>query len=109
MFARILEMTTKKGQARALCTAIEQKGFPIVGKYPGFLDGMCLISEEKPDFVLGISLWQNREAAEKYRVESYSTIAEIYQPFLEGGIHVRAYEVPFAFSHKVKKQAARAS
>jgi hypothetical protein len=35
-----------------------------------------------------------REAAEEYRIEGYSTIAEIYQPFLEGGIQVRGYDVP---------------
>ena len=100
MFARILEMKTKRGQARALCTTIEQKGLPIVAKYPGFVDMLCLISEESPDSVLAMSFWQTKEAAEKYRVESYSTVAEIYQPFLEGGIHVRGYDVPFAMSYK---------
>jgi hypothetical protein len=109
MFARILEMTAKRGQARALCTAIEQKGFPIVGKYAGFVDGNCMISEEAPDTVLGMSFWQSREAAEKFRVEGYPRVAEIYQPFLEGGIRVRGYEVPFSVAHKAKGRAAKAS
>lgn len=106
MFARILEMKTKRGQARALCTTIEQKGLPIVSKYSGFVDLLCLISEESPDSVLAMSYWQSKEAAEKYRAESYATVAAIYQPFLEGGITVRGYEVPIALAYKGR--AARA-
>jgi len=107
MFARILEMRTKRGQGRALCTVVEQKAMPIVAKYPGFVDGLCLISEEMPDSVLAMSFWQNREAAEKYRTESYHAVAEIYQPFLEGGIQVREYDVPVAMAYKAR--AAKAS
>lgn len=109
MFARILEMRTKKGQARALCTAIEQKGLPIVTQFAGFIDGNCLIAEEAPDSVVAMSFWQNREAAEKFRVEGYPKVAEIYQPFLEGGIRVRGYDVPVSLGHKAKGKAAKAS
>ena len=105
MYARVLEMKTKRGQARAFCKTIEEKGVPILRKYPGFVEELHLISEEMPDSMLAISLWQNREAAEKYRIEGYSTIAEIYQPFLEGGIRVRGYDLPFApaFQARVAK------
>jgi quinol monooxygenase YgiN len=105
MYARILEMKTKRGQARAFCKAIEEKGVPILRKYPGFVEELHLISEEKPDSMLAISLWQNKEAAERYRIESYSTIAEMYLPFLESGIQVRGYDVPFApaFEARVAK------
>ncbi len=106
MFARILEMKAKRGQARALCSVIEQKGLPIVSKFSGFVDLLCLISEESPDSVLAMSYWQTKEAAEKYRTESYAAVAAIYQPFLEGGITVRGYEVPVAIAYKGK--AARA-
>lgn len=107
MFARILEMRTKRGQARGLCTAIEQRAMPIVGKYAGFVDGLCLISEEMPDSVLAVSFWQDREAAEKFRIQGYPGIAEIYLPFLDGAIRVRGYEVPVALTYQA--QAAKAS
>jgi heme-degrading monooxygenase HmoA len=100
MFARILEMKTKRGQARALCTTVEKKALPIVSKYSGFVDLLCLISEESPDSVLAMSYWQSKEAAEKYRTESYAAVAAMYQPFLEGGITVRGYEVPVALAYK---------
>lgn len=109
MFARTLEMTTKKGQARALCNAIEQKGLPIVGKFPGFVDGLCMISEQTPDSVVAISYWQSHEAAEKFRAEGYPKVADIYLPFLEGGIRVRGYEVVAALTYKGKGKAAKAS
>ena len=102
MFARILEMKTKRGQARALCATIEQKGIPILSKFTGFLDAICLIAEEMPDTVLAMSFWENKEAAEKYRVEAYPNVAQMYQPFLENGIHVRNYEVPVAMRYKAK-------
>lgn len=109
MFARILEMTAKKGQARALCAAIEEKALPIVGNSPGFVDGLCLISEEAPDSVLAMSYWESREAAEKFRIDSYPRVAALYQPFLEGGIRVRGYDVPFAVNYLRKGRAAKVS
>ena len=107
MFARVLEMKTKQGQARALCSVIEEKVLPIIKKYTGFVDGVSLIPEETPNSVLTISFWQNKEAAEKYRMEAYNQVAAIYLPFLEGGIQVRGCDVPFAMTYKV--HAAKAS
>lgn len=106
MYARILEMKTKRGQARAFCTTIEQKGLPILAKYPGFVEEIHLISEEAPDSLLAMSFWESKEAAEKYRIESYATIAKIYEPFLDGGIHVRGYDVPTAPAFKPRAASA---
>jgi heme-degrading monooxygenase HmoA len=102
MFTRVLEMKAKRGQGRALCTAIEKKGLPIVAKYAGFVDGICLLSEETPESVIAMSFWQTKEAAEKYRKEDYPAVAEIYMPFLEGGIQLRGFEVTSAMTYKVK-------
>lgn len=106
MYARILEMKTKRGQARALCSTIEQKGLPILAKYPGFVEEIHMISEETPDSMLAISIWQNKAAAEKYRIEGYPTIAEAYLPFLDGGIHVRGFDVPFVSASKARTAKA---
>jgi heme-degrading monooxygenase HmoA len=102
MFARVLEMMSKRGQGRALCTAIDQKGLPVVKKYAGFVDAVCLLSEETPDSVIAMSFWQTKEAAEKYRKEGYPAVAEAYMPFLEGGIKVRGFEVTSAMTYKAK-------
>lgn len=102
MFSRVLEIKTKRGQARALCAAAERGILPIIKKYPGLVDVMWMIPEESADSVLAISWWQSKEAAEKFRTEGYPAVAEIYQPFLEGGIQLRRYEVAVAMAHKVQ-------
>jgi len=102
MFARVLEMKAKRGQAHALCAVIEKKGMAACAKYAGFVDGLALIAEENPETVLAMSFWKNREAAEKFRTEGYETVADAYRPFLEGEIHVRGFDVPLAGIYKAK-------
>lgn len=106
MFARILEMKTKHGQARALCAAAQREILPIVGKYPGLVDVMWLIPDDAPDSVLAVSWWMNKEAAETYRVEGYGDVARIYRPFIEGNIRVRNCEITVAPGLKERKAAA---
>lgn len=106
MFARFLEMKTKKGKAREFCNTIEQKGFPVVKKYAGFVDGFCLISTESPDSVIAMSFWETKDAAEKFRKEGYPTVAEFYKPFLEGEIRLLGYDVPVAITHKARMAKA---
>ena len=96
MYARVLEMRTKHGQARALCAAAEREILPIVRKYPGFVDVMWMIPGDAPDSVLAISWWQSSEAADKFRNEGYGAVAEIYRPFVEGEIRVRKCEITVA-------------
>jgi heme-degrading monooxygenase HmoA len=106
MFARVLEMKCKHGQARAQCTAIEKEVNPIIEKYPGFLQGACLIPEESPDTVLAISFWENKEAGEKFRTEGYPKVSAVYERFTEaGGIHLRKCDVAFSL---FKARAAKA-
>ncbi|HVB33267.1 MAG TPA: antibiotic biosynthesis monooxygenase [Patescibacteria group bacterium] len=102
MYARILEMKTKKGQARALCAAAEQKILPIVRRYPGLVDVMWMIPDESPDSVLAVSWWQTSEAADKFRTEGYSAVADIYRPFVEGEIRVRKCEITVAPSSQAR-------
>jgi heme-degrading monooxygenase HmoA len=102
VFARILEMKTKPGQAKVLCAAIKEKGFPILKRFPGLVDALCLIPEENDDAVVAMSFWESREAAEQYRTKSYHEVAELYAPFLEGGIGVRGGEVVAATGWKAK-------
>lgn len=102
MFARILEMETKPGKAREVCSVIEEKGVPILKEFPGLLDVFCLIPEEVADSVIAMSFWDTREAAEKYSHEAFSRVAEIYGPFVQGLIQVRGCDVPVATDYRTK-------
>ena len=107
MYARVLEMKTKRGQARALATAIEQEVKPIVEKHPGFVDGICMIPDESPDSVLTISFWENKAAAEKFRTEGYPKISAIHERFTEaGGIHLRNCDVTLVPTFKARAAKA---
>ncbi len=106
MFARILEMKTKAGKEQQLCTAIQEKGLPILKKFPGFLDVICLASDTAPDVVLAMSFWTARKDADRYHAESYRTVADLYAPFLKGEIGVRTFEVKIATAHKILRKVA---
>lgn len=93
MYARVLEMKTKRGQARGLSSAIEREVKPIVEKYAGFIEGLCLIPEESPNSLLTISFWENKESAEKFRTEGYPKVVPIYERYTDGGIHVKNCDV----------------
>lgn len=106
MFARILEMETKPGQARALCAAAEREILPLVGKHPGLVDVMWMIPDDAHDSVVAVSWWKNKEAAEKYRTEGYGDVERIYQPFIKDKIRVRNCEITVAPGIKARKAAA---
>ncbi len=106
MFARMLEMKTKPGKVQDLCTAIREKGLPILRKFPGFVDVLCLASDTMPDLVLAMSFWTTKKDADRYQAESYRTVADLYAPYLSGKIRVRTFEVKIATAHKVLRRAA---
>lgn len=107
MHARVLEVKTKRGQARGLSTAVEREVKPIVEKYAGFIEGLCLIPDDSPDSLTIISFWQNKESAEKFRTDGYPKVAPIYERFAEGGIRVRNCDVTLVPSFS-KTKAAKA-
>jgi heme-degrading monooxygenase HmoA len=106
MFARILEMKTKPGKEQPLCTAIRERGLPILRKFPGFLDVLCLASNTVRDPVLAMTFWTTKRDADRYQAESYRTVANLYAPFLEGEIRVRTFEVKIATVHRVLRKVA---
>lgn len=102
MFVRVLEMETKPGKAKELCALVGEKGFPILKKFPGFVNAYCLVPEGSLDMVVAMSFWESEEAAEKYRTESYHEVAEIYDPYLEGIIQVRRGNASTAWQEQPK-------
>lgn len=110
MYARVLQMKTRFGQARTLCTAAQRDILPIVSKFPGFIDVMWMIPDESPDEVLAVSWWQSSEAADKFRTEGYGEIEKIYRRFVEGEIRVRKCEItvePTGKAQPAKAKTAR--
>jgi hypothetical protein len=67
MFARLVEIKTKRGKAKALCHTIHKKVLSILGAQPGFVDEIVLISDTEADRVVAMSYGKTKADAEKYR------------------------------------------
>ncbi len=101
MFARTVEINAKTGKARELVRTVNDQVLAILKNQPGFVDEMTLISQDAPDRVLAISLWQSREDAEKYNRESFPRVTDIIRNVIEGTPQVRTFDVATSTAHNI--------
>ena len=101
MYTRIVEITSKSGKARELCNAIEDKALPILKKQTGFVDETVLISDAEPNQVLGLSLWNSKEDAERYHREQYPQVHDVLKHLLEGEPIIRTFNVQSSTTHRI--------
>lgn len=101
MFTRVVELTTKTGKARELCTTIDEKVLPILKKQAGFVDETVLASDSDTNRVLGISFWNSKDDAERYHREQYPKINEMLSHLLETDPVIRTFEVHTSTTHRV--------
>lgn len=107
MYTRVVEITSKPGKARELCSTIDDKVLPILRKQTGFVDETVMVSETEPNRVLALSFWNAREDAQRYASEQFDTVQKIVQHLLETAPVVRTFDVHTSTAHKVTaKQAA---
>lgn len=107
MYTRVVEINSKPGKARELCSIIDDKVLPILRKQPGFVDETVMVSETEPHRILALSFWNTREDAQRYEREQFDTVQKIVQQLLEAAPVVRTFDVHTSTAHKVTaKQAA---
>ena len=106
MYTRVVELTARKGQAKELVRTIDEKGTSILKGSQGFMDVMCLISDENPDRVLGLSFWNTKQDAERYTREQFPKFAELMRDSIEGTPTVRTFEVEHSSYHHVAQGKA---
>ena len=99
MFARILEFTPKTERRDELIRAIRQQVLPLMKTQPGFLELIPLVPDVARDKMVAISLWTERNAAEKYVHESFPEVDRILRPFLTGRFTVRMFKVETTVCH----------
>jgi quinol monooxygenase YgiN len=62
MYARMILLTTKPGQASEISRAMQEGTLPILRQQAGFVDAIALVSDnEKERFV-----WKSKEDADRY-------------------------------------------
>lgn len=101
MFTRIVELTSKSGNAKELTNTINEKVLPILEKQSGFVDETVLVSDTESTRVLGLSFWNSREDAERYHREQYPKIHEMLKPLLETEPLIRTFEVHSSSIHRI--------
>ena len=106
MYTRVVEITSKSGKARELCTTIEEKVVPILKKQTGFVDETVLVSDAEANRIVGISLWNSKEDAERYHREQYPQIHETLKHLLETEPVIRTFEVQSSTTHQITARKA---
>ncbi len=101
MFTRVVEFTAKRGQAREVASALNDKVMPILRSQSGFVDAIVLTSTTQPERLLGLSFWNTREDAERYNREQYPKVNEILRPMLDTAPTVQTFNVDISTTHKI--------
>jgi heme-degrading monooxygenase HmoA len=101
MFTRVVELTSKSGQAKELASTINEKVVPILKKQRGFVDETVLVSDTEPTRVLGLSFWNSREDAERYHQEQYPKIHGMMKHLLETEPNIRTFDVHSSTTHRI--------
>ena len=101
MFTRVLEFNAKRGKAKEVTNALNNKLMPILRNQFGFVDAIVLTSTRQPDRLLGLSFWNTREDAERYNREQYPKVNEILRPMLDAAPTVQTFNVDIFTTHKI--------
>ena len=106
MYTRLVEITSKSGKARELCQTIEEKVLPILKKQTGFVDETVLVSDATPNRILGLSLWDSKEDAQRYHREQYPQVHETMKHLLEAEPVIRTFDVESSTTHRITARKA---
>jgi quinol monooxygenase YgiN len=101
MYTRIVEFNTKPGKAHELCETINDKVLTILKKQAGFVDETVLVSDTESSRVLGMSFWNKKDDAERYRQEQYPKIHEMLKHLLEAEPVIRTFDVNSSTTHRI--------
>ena len=101
MYTRIVEITSKSGKSRELCSMIEEKVVPILKKQTGFVDETVLVSDTESNQVLGLSFWNSKEDAERYHEEQYPKVHEMLQHLMDTEPAIRTFDVQASTTRQI--------
>lgn len=106
MFTRMIEFKTKPEYRDQLVNLMNEQIVPLLRKQPGFVDVVSMIDEADPTICTTFSLWSNKEDAEKYAKESYTTVVDMMKSYLAAMPTLRTFTVETSTFHKISGIAA---
>jgi hypothetical protein len=95
MFARHVTLQLKRGVVREIPGLMEQEILPLLRRQKGFLEELVLIAPNEIEAV-AISLWEEKEDAEKFNREGYPEIVKLLDKFAEGIPLVKDFQLQYA-------------
>jgi hypothetical protein len=104
MFARSVTIRLKPNFVAEFNTTLEKDILPLLQKQRGFRDEISLISSNGSEAV-GISLWDQKEAADAYNRTTYPEVQKLLAKVSEGTPQVQTYEVGSSTIHKAAAHA----
>jgi quinol monooxygenase YgiN len=93
MFARLVEFIPKLEKKEEFVKLVRKEVLPILKEQAGFLEILPLFPENKMDKVITITLWMEKQYAERYEREVYPKIEEILKPYLTAPVTFKHYTV----------------
>lgn len=106
MIARHIEVTIQPDRYNEFRTLYENEIVPILRRQTGFLDELALVTENKTDRHIVVTLWKTKNDAENYHKREYPKIQEMLKPFLVGTPTVEYFNVEHTTFRKVDTVAA---
>lgn len=99
MFAHHKTVQIRANAHREFVRVMKEEVPPLLRNQEGFLEEMVLVAPDKRKAVV-ITLWQEKQHAEKYSSEVYPQVLKTLRKCVEGLPVVRLFEVEYASFHK---------
>ena len=101
MFTRIVEYYVKPEKADEFRDRVKHLVLPVLQSQPGFVDLIGLSSEDEPERMVGISLWNSRADADRYQQDHFEQIMNSVRPLLVDEPSIEGYNVDASTVHGI--------
>ncbi|HTS11909.1 MAG TPA: hypothetical protein VMH00_07320 [Candidatus Limnocylindrales bacterium] len=104
MYARHITLELKPNFHKEFPVILEKEILPILRRQKGFMEQLLLVTPLKNEAV-AISLWEEKEDAERYHRDVYPHVVKMFNKFVEGTPIIKNFEVEYATYRKFETVA----
>jgi quinol monooxygenase YgiN len=106
MFTRIVECYVKPEKIGDFNQIMQNRILPVLQAQAGFVDLIALSSEDEPERMVALSIWNSRDDAERYHRAHYQEIVGSMRPVLQDEPSIELYNVEASTAHRIMGKAA---
>lgn len=106
MIARYVQVTIKPERVNEFRTLYENEILPLLQRQSGFLDEISLVTENKIDRHVALTLWKTKSDVESFHRREYPRMLEMLKPFVIGTPTLEYFTVEHSTFRKVESVAA---